>query len=147
MKIFLLVLILFAFLQSAFLPVNLILICLIARSLLIQDSSNYYLAFFGGLILSFLTQDNMGYWPLILLLTVKICYMISKLPISLTPFTVTLWAGIIIFSLEFLNMIFMHTNFEFVPALIETLLIIPAFYLIRVWEGRFIVKRNIKLKI
>lgn len=53
MKTLLLLIALFAFLQSAFLPINLVLVLIIARSLIVDDRENLFLAFFGGLILSF----------------------------------------------------------------------------------------------
>lgn len=147
MKTFLLILILFAFLQSAFLTLNLVLVAIIARSLAIEQRSNLFLAFFGGLVLSFLTQVNLGYWPLVLILVVKLVSLLKKLPVSLNPLMVFLYGSLLVSFTASLNKFFINPGFEFLPNILETFLVIPFFYAALVWEDRFIVKRSIKLKI
>src|SRR5256885_1337250 len=82
MKFFILLLIIASFLQASFIPVNLVLLLLISRAFIIEDKSNYYLAFFAGLFLGIVSIYNIGLWPLIFLLLVKVINLSKKLPLS-----------------------------------------------------------------
>ena len=146
MKTLLLLITLFAFLQSAFLPVNLVLVLIVARSLIIDDRDNLFLAFFGGLILSFLTQVNLGYYPLVFILIVKMAGLLKKLPVSFHTLTILFCGALLLSSGAVLNSIFAGIDLEFTTLLIESILVIPAYFLIRIWEERFIVKSQ-KLRI
>lgn len=147
MKTFLLLLILFAFLQSAFLPLNLILVTLIARSLCLEEQDNLFLAFFGGLSLSFLSQVNLGYWPMVLLLIVKLTYLLKKFPVSSNPMTILIAGSLLIFLTTILNIIFLDWHLEIFPRIIEAVLVVPFYFAIRAWEERFVVRGAIKLKV
>lgn len=147
MKVFLLFIVFFAFLQSAVLTLNLVLVMLIARSLVLDDGENLILAFFGGLILSFLTQTNLGYWPLVLILVTKLGQLLRKLPVSFNPVMVFIAGGLQIFLVLLPNKIFLNAGFEIYPHLIESALVVPSYYLIRMWEERFVAKSVIKLKV
>lgn len=147
MKIFFLVLILLAFLQSAFLPLNLVLVLLIARSLAIEDKSNLILAFGSGLVLSFLTQVNLGYWPVVLILAVKLTIMIRKIPVSFNPAVIILSGIIVISIVAVINNFFIGEDIQVLYRVFEAILVLPAFYLTRAWEERFVVKGTIKLRV
>lgn len=147
MKTFLLVLILLAFLQSAFLPLNLVLVALIARSLVVDDKSNLLLAFLGGLILSFLTQVNLGYWPLVFLLIVKIAGLLKKLPISFNLLMILLYGSLLVGLTALLSRFFIGENWGLLTYIIEAVLVFPSYFLVKFWEERFIVKSHIKLKV
>lgn len=147
MKTFLLVLSLFAFLQSAFLPINMVLVLIIARSLVVEDRENLFAAFFGGLILSFLAQVNLGYYPLLFIFIVKIAGMLKKLPVSFNYLMVFL-SGIFLITIgTLLNSFFIGINFEIYSHIIEAILVLPVYYLIKFWEDRFIVKPHMKLRV
>lgn len=146
MKTFLLLLVLLAFLQSAFLPLNLVLVLLIARSLVVEDRSNLILAFGSGLVLSFLTQVNLGYWPVILILAVKLAGMIRKLPVSFNPVIIILSGVVVISIVAVVNNFFIGETIQLFQRILESVLVLPAFYLTRAWEERFVVKSAIKLK-
>lgn len=138
MKTFLLIILLLAFLQSAFLPLNLVLVSIIARSLVLEDKENLILAFLGGLILSFLSQVNLGYWPLVFLLITKLTYLLKKLPVSFNLLTL-FFAGILLIGLvSIFNLFFINNDFELFSSLVEAVLVIPAYYLVRLWEERFV---------
>lgn len=147
MKIFLLLLIICSFLQSAFLGVNFVLVLIVARSLVSAEKSNLYLAFTGGLILSFLTQVNLGYWPFVLLLVSKVSSLAKELPFSLNPVMVFLTGVLQVVIVALFSKFYMHANMDVSIFIIETLLIVAVYYLMRVWEERFIVRREIKLKV
>ncbi|HLC87832.1 MAG TPA: hypothetical protein VJG66_02145 [Patescibacteria group bacterium] len=146
MKTFLLLLILSSFIQSAFLPFNLVLVLLVARSLAVEDRNNLVLAFAGGLALSFLTQTNLGYWPLVLVLTVKLTGMIKKLPLSFNPLIIFLSGIVIVWAVALTGSVFINEKIQISNHLIESVLIVPVFYLVRAWEERFVVKGTIRLK-
>src|SRR3989344_8958700 len=106
MKTLLLLITLFAFLQSAFLPVNMVLVLLVSRSLIVEDRDNLYLAFFGGLILSFLTPVNLGFHPLIFILIVKLAGLLKNLPIAINLLMVFLFASCLLYIAALLNSLF-----------------------------------------
>ncbi len=147
MKTFLLFLLFFAFLQSAFLPIDMVLVLLIARSLVIEDRENLFLAFFGGLLLSFLTQVNLGYYPLIFILIVKLAGLFKKLPVSFNPFMVFGSGTLLIILVALINSFFISQQLEVYPHLIEVILVLPVYYLIKFWEERFVIKSHTKLRV
>ncbi len=147
MKTLLLLTTLFAFLQSAFLPVNLVLVLIAARGLVSDDRQSLYIAFFGGLILVFLMQVNLGYYPLILILLVKIAALVKRLPVSFN-LLVIFASGILLIGIgNLLGVIFIQQEFKIYIYIIEILLFIPFYYLTRFWEERFSVKPHQKLRI
>lgn len=145
MKTLLLFITLFSFLQSAFLPVNLVLVLIIARSLIIEDRDNLYLAFFGGLILSFLTQINLGYYPLLFILIIKVAGIIKRLPVSFNLLIIFIAGAFLVGVAAVLNSLFIAQPLTFYPHFIEAILVIPFFYVVRIWEERFLSK-HVKLK-
>lgn len=147
MKTLLLLITFFAFLQSAFLPVNLILVAIIARSMVLEDKSNYFLAFMAGLILSFLTLVNLGYYPLIFIIAVKSISLLKKLPVSFSPLMIFLYGSLVIAGIAMVNDFFIGVQIKIYPQLVEAILVLPAYYLVKIWEERFIIKPQIKLKV
>lgn len=147
MRIFLLIFVFLAFLQSAFLPVNLVLVTLIARSFAVTDRTNLWLAFLGGLILSFLTQTNLGYYPLIFLIIVKLNYVLKNLPISFSPLMIFLLSVVLISISALFNKYLTFGNWDLYSRLFEAVIILPVFYAVRFWEDRFLPKKAIKLKV
>lgn len=147
MKIFLLVIVLASFLQSAFLPINFVLVLIVARSLVVEDTGNYFLAFFGGLILSFLTQANLGYWPIIFLIVVKLAYMIKKIPVSFNPLIIFISGAILILITDYSGLLFSQQSFSLWIYLTEIILILPIYFISKIWEERFTVKKHTKLRI
>lgn len=147
MKIFLLLLTIFAFMQSAVSILNFVLIILVARSLVLDHKENLISAFFGGVMLSFLTQTNLGYWPLVLVFVTKLGHLLRRLPVSFNPVMVFIAGALQIFLAILINKIFFGTGFEIYKHLIEALLVVPVYYLIRLWEERFVPKSELRLKL
>lgn len=147
MKVFLLFIVLFAFLQSAVITLNLVLVILAARSLVLSDRSNLIIAFFGGLMLSFLTQTNLGYWPLVLILIVKLGELLRRLPVSFNILTVFVAGSLQVLVVVLLNKLFLGDRIEIYPHLLEAILVVPSYYLIKMWEERFVAKSAIKLRV
>lgn len=147
MKTILLLTILFAFLQSAFLPVDFVLSLIIARTLVVEDKSNLYLAFFAGLILSFLIQVNLGYYPLLLILLVKLASLIRSLPVSFNLLMVIGAAATLVGIGEILNTLIIGQQFSIQRIIIEIVAVIPFYYLITFWEDRFVASTHTKLRL
>jgi len=147
MKFYILLLIIGGFLQTSFLPLNLILILIIGRALVTDDLANYYLAFFGGIFLSILAVTNLGFWPLALLTVVKLAYLSKKLPLSKNGLTAFAIGLILIFGIDFGEAKILQRSFQLNRAIIEAVLLVPIYYFLKFWEQRFIVKPEVKLKI
>lgn len=147
MKLFILLLIIAIFLQTSFVPINLVLILIISRAFVIEELANYYLAFFGGILLGILSVNNIGFWPLVLLIIVKILHLSKKLPLSKNIFTVAIMAFVLLSAVDFLQSFLFHQDFEIKKVFIENIIAIPVYYLMKIWEERFIVKSEVKLKI
>lgn len=141
------VLALAALIQTAVLPLNLCLILLIVRSLSLVDRSNFYLAFFGGIILGVLSSTNIGFWPLTFLTAVVLCQTIKKIPVLSNLFFISLTAVSLILFTSFLQFLVYRQNIDIKIVFFEILLLVPGFFLIRFWEDRFVVKTGIKLRL
>ncbi len=148
MKTLLVILIVLSFLQATIVPINLVLIILIARSLIRKDKANLYLAFTFGLLSSFFNQSTLGLESILYLLIVEATHIFSKsrfadnslliIPLTLVFLSANqsllAWAG--------------HESIVLFPNLIwEVLLSLPLFYMVKFWEERFVVSRGIKLKV
>lgn len=147
MRTLIIILIAATFLQATILSVNLVLIILICRSFIRSGKSNLYLAFAFGLFLSLLTLSPIGLQSLIFLLLVQILMSISKSRLSENP----LWTIPICLLAILVNQItislFTHQALILIPKIYEAFLALPIFYLVRFWEERFIVKRDIRLRV
>lgn len=147
MKLFTLFLILAVFLQTTLIPINLTLILLFNRSLIVQEKTNFYLAFLAGVLLGIISTTNLGFYPILFLIYVKIASLIKRSPLSNNIFSLVLTGGLIFISSSFLEKIFLGANFSLLKILVEVVLSLPIYFLVRIWEERFMVKPHIKLKI
>lgn len=147
MRIFLLFLTLAAFLQSSFLGVNLVLLLIAARSLILKDQDNYLIAFISGIILGILLTQNLGFWALVFLLVVKLIQLIKELPFTSNIVTVLPIGFLVVLISSFLEQLFFKQSINFTKIIIETLVFLPIYILIKIWEERFVVKPVFKLKL
>lgn len=147
MKTLFFVLLIAAFFQTTFLPINLVLIIIITRSLAYEEALNYYLAIYAGIILGVLSSTNLGIYGIIFLANVKLAHLLRKLPVTANVFTVVVISFALFLSTAFFEMIFLKNSINFQKILIESAISLPIFIIIRIWEERFIVRPNVKLKI
>lgn len=148
MKTLIIILIIAAFLQTTIVPIDLVLIILICRSYIKSDKSNLYLVFIFGLFISHLNLSNLGFQSLIYLFLIQITQILSRsrlsgnslliLPISLILLSLNQTAVALFTS---------QTPQLFPISLVGAFLSLPILYLVRLWEERFIIRREIKLKI
>lgn len=147
MKLFTFLLILSGFIQTSFLNINLVLILLILRNLIRVEVVNYYIAFFGGLLLGILGGVNIGFWPLIFVLIVKITNLIAKLPVSSANFIFLPYTILILFMVGLLEQQFLKQQLD-LQKIVTEIMITPFIYIfLKLWEERFVVQKDIKLKI
>lgn len=141
-----LALILISFLQNTLVPVDLVMLVLISRSFLIDEKLNYYLAFFLGLLISFLSSSSLGGVSLIYLCLVMLISIFRKTQFA-TYWLVIVPATLVLASLtQFLEMFLMGHKFNLSVVIWQIVLILPIYLLIKFWEERFIPKKDIKLK-
>lgn len=146
MNLLIAVLFFITFLEGTILPFDLVLVILIARSFIVAQKSNYYLAFFFGLLASFLLGYPLGFLSLIYLFSVQVSHMIKTTNlaaywIAILPLTIFL-----LFFEQFVLKLLGLANFNLSFLIIPTILILPVYFIVRFWEERFIVSKEIKLK-
>lgn len=140
MKTLIVILIIASFLETTVLPVNLVLIILICRAYLKTDRVNLYLAFGFGLLIAHLNLSNLGVGVLTYLFAVAIVQALSKLRLASNPLLIVPISFIILSFSQF-------ASWELLNILICSFFALPIFYLLRFWEERFIVQKEIKLKL
>ena len=135
MKTLIFILMIVSFFQTTILSVDLVLIILICRAYLRADRSNLYLAFAFGLLISQLNLTLFGSQSIIYLVIIQLTQILGKSRLAGNPAVVVPLAFIFQFLSQSPNI------------LIGTILSLPVFYLIRLWEERFIVPQGIKLRV
>lgn len=148
MKTLIGILVISAFLQSSILPFDLVLLILVLRTYVVNSKENLYFAFFMGLLVSHLNSAPLGFESIIYLIIVQVTRMLSKLPISSNIITVL---PLVIFA-STLNLVTQSilegSSIRLLPGLvIDAVLALPLYIVIRFWEERFVVKSEIKLKV
>lgn len=147
MKTLIVILILLSFLQTTFIPLDLVLLVLLLRALIKTNNSNFYLAFSFGLLLSHLTNTPLGFQSVVFLVLVELAQLINKAPIShnlLTIVPITL----VFLSLNSIAMsLLLHQSIQLWPKIVfESVLSLPVYVLLRIWEERFVIS-DIKLRL
>lgn len=148
MKTFVIILILASFLQASVLPINLVLLLIMIRSYIRVEKSNLYLAFGLGLLLSHLEHTPLGLYSLVFLGLVEITHLFSKAPISRNFVTVIPFMLIIIIINDVFTSLIRGFSIQLLPQiLVEVLLILPIYIVLRMWEERFTVRKEVRLKV
>lgn len=145
MKTLIIILILASFLQTTIIPVNLVLLILICRSYIKSDKANLYLAFGFGLLVSHLGLTNLGLTSLIYVIIIEATMVLSKWRLADNPLLV------VPISFIFLYLSILVTSgvnaVSWPATFLASFLALPLFYVVRIWEERFIVRKEIKLRI
>lgn len=148
MKAIIVILILCSFLQSTILSLDLVTVILLIRTFITKDRANLYSGFFLGLLVSHLSFTPLGLQSLIYLLMIELTIIISKIRFWNTTLT---FIPLLIIMLC-LNQIIIAwvTNQTIIlwPKIGWDLLIaIPIYILLRLWEERFVVRPEVKLRV
>lgn len=148
MKTLITVLIICSFLQSTIIHLDLVLIILICRSYIKSDRANLFLAFSFGLFNAHLNLNTLGVTSILYLILVQITQMLSKSRLA-GNFVLIIPLSLILLSIN--DVVFSFLNHQslhlFPKVILESLLSLPILYLARLWEERFIVRKEIKLKV
>lgn len=148
MKTLIVVLIIASFIQTAILPIDLVLIILICRSYTKSSVANLYLALGFGLLIAHLNLNTLGIDSLIYILAVQITQALSKVRLAGNSLLIVPITFIVLSLSHLVSSIILHQSLNLFPkVLIESLISLPIFYGIRLWEERFIVRKEIKLKV
>lgn len=148
MKTLIAILIIASFVQSTIIAVNLVLIILICRAFIKEEDKNLYLAFAFGLLIAQLNANLLGFQSSIYLITIFATHLIQRSRFA-RNWILIIPLGFIFFSLDTTVMsVLTNQSIQLFPkAVWETLLIVPVFHLSRIWEERFIPKKDIKLRV
>lgn len=146
MKTLIAILIIVAFLQTTILPIDLVLLILICRSYIKSDQANLYLAFAFGIFTSHLNLVSIGFQSLIYLSFVEATAILSKLRLAGNPLLIVPLTFFFLSLNQLANSILAHNTFEFSKVIFASLLALPILFLVKLWEERFIVRKEIKLK-
>lgn len=147
MKTLIIILIIASFIQTTILPIDLVLLILICRAFVKLDKSNLFLGFSFGLLTSHLSLSYLGFQSLIYLVIIQVTQMLSKSRLA----GHLLWIVPISFSFlsldQLINSLFTYQIFSLQKILFASFLSLPTLFLVRVWEERFIVRKEIKLRV
>lgn len=141
-----LTLILLCFLQEAFLPFNLVLLIIIARSFVIDEKENFYLAFIFGLLLSFLAGYVLGVLSIIYLIIVLAIHIFRRIQFVTHPLIVIPVAALSLLVDALIRSLLLSSSANLLSLLPQILLIVPIYFMVLFWEERFIPRKDIKLK-
>lgn len=147
MKTLIIVLIIAAFLQTTVLPIDLVLLILICRAYLKSGRENIYLAFAFGLLVAHLNLTNLGLTAFFYLIIVQITQIISRRSFFNHPLVIIPVSLILLSFSHIINFLLNRQTIELPKILIAALVSLPIFYLIKLWEERFVVRQEIKLRI
>ena len=140
-------LVILSFIQSTILPLELVLEIILLRAFLKVDRTNLYLAFGFGLLISFLGHFPLGSQSIIYLLLVAFVHFLSKTPLSKNIFTCIPAVVVLLTFSDAASALFLHTQIGWIKILFELLFAFPIYFILKIWEERFIVRPDIKLKI
>jgi hypothetical protein len=146
MKTFIVILMIAAFLQASFVGVNLCLILLLSRAFAADDSANLYMSFGAGVLLGILTSQNSGLLAIMYMIASKLMSMSHNIPFFSTQLMVIPYSFVLILLFSFAQSFLYQQSVDYILILIESLLVLPVFFLVKIWEENFNFKKDIKLK-
>lgn len=141
------ILILFCFLEEAFLPLNLVLLILVSRTFITPEKENYYLAFFAGLLLSFLAGYPLGILSMSYLIIILMISIFRKFQFTTHLLVIIPVAACALIIDGLTKSVILTSSINFWFLIFESLLIIPIYFLVLFWEERFIIRKEIRLKV
>lgn len=148
MKTLIIILIILSFIQSTILPINLILIILICRAFIRSDKSNLYLAFAFGLLSSHLNLKLLGVESILYLIIVQATHLLSRSRFTSNSLLIIPLTFIFLSINQIATSFIGKEGIVLLPKVFwESLIALPVFYMIRIWEESFITRKEIRLKV
>lgn len=131
--------------QSSIIPVNITYIFILAYSYFSMKSSDYILAFISGLILSLLSSQNLGTYPIIFILAVFLIHLSRKIPVSAHLIIFIIFSSAILFSTsQFLALLSRH-SVVYIYLLIEIILSLITYFILHFFKFKHSSKQTNKL--
>ncbi|MCL5784650.1 MAG: hypothetical protein M1142_04850 [Patescibacteria group bacterium] len=146
MKTLIVVLIIAAFLQSTIVPVDLVLIILICRAYVRSERQNLYLGFAFGLLTAHLNLTGLGLQSLIYLAAIQATQALSRIRLAGNPLMIVPICLVFLSFSQAINSFINHQTLELTKVFFVSFLSLPTLFLLRLWEERFIVRKEIKLR-
>ena len=147
MKTLIIILIIAIFLQTTILPIDLVLLILICRAYVKSEKANLYLGFVFGLLVSHLNLTPLGLQSIAYMVAVAATESLSKLRLAGNPLLIIPISFIFLFINQIINSSLNYNLLDLSKLIFASISSLPMLYLIRFWEERFIVRKEIKLKI
>lgn len=147
MKTLIIILTIAAFLQTTIFPIDLVLLILICRSYVVSGKNNLYLSFAFGLLTAHLNLTNLGFQSLIYLAVVQVTQILSRSRLAGNPLLIVPVSLVLLSFNQIANLYINQSSFDLSKIIIASLLSLPILYAVRIWEERFIVRKEIKLRV
>lgn len=147
MKTLIIILIIVAFLQTTVLPLDLVLLILICRAYIKPDKLTLYLSLGFGLLVSHLDLSPLGLQSVVYLILTTLTGSLSKSPLAGNSLLIIPISLVLLYLNQITISFTAHQTMELSKVIFESLLSLPILYLVRLWEERFIVRKEIKLKV
>ena len=138
---------LLSFLQGTILPIDLVVVVLICRSFLSFDRTNLWLAFSFGLLLALLQSYTLGNISLIYLLIVTMVYLFKKTDFATWEVSLLPVSLILLLFNKFALSLFTRSTINLKLVAVEMIFILPVYLAVKIWEERFIPRKDIRLKV
>lgn len=147
MKTLIIILIIASFLQTTIIPVDLVLLILICRAYIRSEKQNLYLGFAFGLLTAHLSLTSLGLTSLIYLLVIQFTQILSKLRLAGNPLLIVPVSLVLLSFSQIAYSVINQQTLELTGILFATFLSLPVLFLVRLWEERFVVRKEIKLRV
>ncbi len=144
---YILLIVIAAFVQSSFWEIDFVLIALLAVLLFTQSQWHLYLAFGSGILLSYLLSVNMGLFALVFLVVALATQLFKLSLISQSLVFRMLYGGLIIGLVTALEIVVLGQRLSEDRLLTEILVMIMVFLGIRFLDERFGAKSDMRLKV
>lgn len=145
MKLFILILILALFLQTTVIPLNIALMLIIARSIWADEKINLYLGFGAGILLGVLSINNVGLLALLFLIYSKLASFLARSILNNAVTSILIIATLSFGSLSVVEHFFLKQDINYTYLVLEIILTLPSYVLVRFLGERFSAKKGIKL--
>lgn len=147
MKTLIIILIIAAFVQTTILPLDLVLLILICRAYIKSEKNNLYLGSAFGLLVSHLNLTGLGLESLTYLFIIQATHILSKGRLAGHPLVIVPIAFAFLSLNQIVDSSLGYQILSWQKLLLEAFLSLPILYLVRLWEERFIIHKEIKLKV
>lgn len=138
---------LIALFQASFGGGDFILLILVTRSLIISDTSNFWLAFTFGLLYAFLANFPLGSLSLIYLLLLFLSQLTKKFTVHASWWYIFPFAFLLFALGSFLESFFLHFDFNLKNILLLAIFSLPIYLFLKFCQERFIPQKEIRLKL